>query len=40
MNTQIKEVSYVRPDAEVIELVGSAIMTVSENTEPLIDDDI
>lgn len=40
MSSQNKEANYVRPDVEVIELMGSAIILEGSNTEPVIDDDI
>ena len=40
MSSQNKEANYVRPDVEVIELMGSAIILEGSNTEDVIDDDI
>ena len=40
MSSQNKEANYVRPDVEVIELMGSAIILEDSNIEGVIDDDI
>ena len=40
MSSQNKETNYERPNAEVIELIGSAIILEGSNTEPVIDDDL
>ena len=40
MSSQNKEANYVRPDVEVIELMGSAIILEGSNTEDVTDHDL